>query len=66
MQVNKVIYILLALFLGSLVFINLCRQEYARYSTLNILLDRYPTHLAIISAVINVFKPADEQGNVTL
>ena len=57
MQVNKVIYILLALFLGSFGI----HKFYAGKNMQGI-----PHILAIISAVITVFKPADEQGNVTL
>ena len=66
MQVNKVIYILLALFLGSFGIHKFYAGKNMQGILHNILLDRYPHILAIISAVITVFKPADEQGNVTL
>lgn len=67
MQVNKVIYILLALFLGSFGI----HKFYAGKNIQGILhlifcWTGIPHILAIISAVITVFKPADEQGNVTL
>ncbi|HDB5454717.1 TPA: TM2 domain-containing protein [Staphylococcus aureus] len=77
MQVNKVIYILLALFLGSFGI----HKFYAGKNMQGILhlifcwtgiphlifcWTGIPHILAIISAVITVFKPADEQGNVTL
>lgn len=62
MQVNKVIYILLALFLGSFGI----HKFYAGKNMQGILhlifcWTGIPHILAIISAVINVFKPADEQ-----
>ena len=64
MQVNKVIYILLALFLGSFGI----HKFYAGKNILHLIFcwTGIPHILAIISAVITVFKPADEQGNVTL
>ena len=58
MQVNKVIYILLALFLGSFDMQGILHLIFCWTGI--------PHILAIISAVITVFKPADEQGNVTL
>lgn len=62
MQVNKVIYILLALFLGSFGI----HKFYAGKNMQGILhlifcWTGIPHILAIISAVITVFKPADEQ-----
>lgn len=64
---NKVNYILLALFLGSFGI----HKFYAGKNMQGILhlifcWTGIPHILAIISAVITVFKPADEQGNVTL
>ena len=61
MQVNKVIYILLALFLGSFGI-----HKFYAGKNMQGILHLIPHILAIISAVITVFKPADEQGNVTL
>lgn len=47
MQVNKVIYILLALFLGSFgIHKFYAGKKHARFPTLNILLDSHPTYIS--------------------
>lgn len=67
MEVNKIIYILLAFFLGSFGV----HKFYAgknMQGLLHILFcwTAIPHILAIISGVLVVFKPADSNGNVTL
>lgn len=66
MQVNKVIYILLALFLGSFGIHKFYAGKNMQGFLHLIFLTVIPHILAIISAIITVFKPADEHGNVTL
>ena len=66
MQVNKVIYILLALFLGSFGIHKFYAGKTCKVSYLIFFWTVIPHILAIISAIITVFKPADEHGNVTL
>ena len=46
MQVNKVIYILLALFLGSFGIHKFYAGKTCKVSTLNILLDSHPTYIS--------------------
>lgn len=67
MEVNKVIYILLAVFLGSFGI----HKFYAGkpiQGLLHILFcwTAIPQVLAIISAVLTLFKPADANGNVRM
>lgn len=67
MEVNKVIYILLAVFLGSFGI----HKFYACkpiQGLLHILFcwTAIPHVLAIISAVLTLFKPADANGNVRM
>ena len=67
MEVNKVIYILLAVFLGSFGI----HKFYAGkpiQGLLHILFGwtAIPHVLAIISAVLTLFKPADANGNVRM
>ena len=67
MEVNKVIYILLAVFLGSFGI----HKFYAGkpiQGLLHILFcwTAIPHVLAIISAVLTLFKPADANGNVRM
>lgn len=67
MEVNKVIYILLAVFLGSFGI----HKFYAGKTMQGILHILFcwttiPHVLAIISAILTLFKPADENGNVTM
>ena len=67
MEVNKVIYILLAVFLGSFGI----HKFYAGkpiQGLLHILFcwTDIPHVLAIISAVLTLFKPADANGNVRM
>ena len=67
MEVNKVIYILLAVFLGSFGI----HKFYAGkpiQGLLHILFcwTSIPHVLAIISAVLTLFKPADANGNVRM
>lgn len=64
-EVNKVIYIVLAVFLGSFGV----HKFYARKTGMGLLFLVFcwtgiPQILAIISAIIVLFKPSDEQGNV--
>ncbi|HHO0378978.1 TM2 domain-containing protein [Staphylococcus aureus] len=67
MQVNKVIYILLALFLGSFgIHKFYASKNMQGFLHLIFFWTVIPHILAIISAIITVFKPADEHGNVTL
>ncbi len=67
MQVNKVIYILLALFLGSFgIHKFYAGKNMQGFLHLIFFWTVIPHILAIISAIITVFKPADEHGNVTL
>ncbi|MGV1143324.1 TM2 domain-containing protein [Staphylococcus aureus] len=66
MEVNKVIYILLALFLGSFGIHKFYAKNMQGILHLIFCWTGIPHILAIISAVITVLKPAHEQGNVTL
>lgn len=64
-EVNKVIYIVLALFLGGFGV----HKFYARKMGMGLLFLVFcwtgvPHVLAIIGAIITVFKPADQNGNV--
>ena len=65
MEVNKVIYILLAVFLGSFGI----HKFYAGKSFQGIMHILFcwtaiPHILAIISAILTLFRPADENGNI--
>lgn len=64
-EVNKVIYIVLAVFLGSFGI----HKFYARKTGMGILFLVFcwtgiPQILAIIGAILTLFKPADQNGNV--
>ncbi|WP_436860254.1 TM2 domain-containing protein [Staphylococcus caeli] len=64
-EVNKVIYIVLAVFLGSFGV----HKFYARKTGMGLLFLVFcwtgiPQILAIIGAIIVLFKPSDERGNV--
>lgn len=64
-EVNKVIYIVLALFLGSFGI----HKFYARKTGVGILYLIFcwtgiPQILAIIGAILTLLKPADQNGNV--
>lgn len=67
MEVNKVIYILLAVFLGSFGI----HKFYAKKNLQGILFILFswtaiPQILAIISAILAVFNPSDENGNIVV
>ncbi|EHJ08503.1 TM2 domain-containing protein [Staphylococcus simiae] len=67
MEVNKIIYILLAIFLGSFGV----HKFYAGKNMQGILHLLFfwtgiPHILAIISAVLTLFRPSDENGNIMM
>lgn len=66
-EVNKVIYIVLAIFLGGFGI----HKFYARKTVIGLLYLVFcwtgiPQILAVVGAIITLFKPADQNGNILL
>ncbi|MBU0437081.1 hypothetical protein CW746_01150 [Staphylococcus succinus] len=64
-EVNKVIYIVLAIFLGGFGI----HKFYARKTIIGLLYLVFcwtgvPQILAVVGAIITLFKPADQNGNI--
>ncbi|PTI67655.1 TM2 domain-containing protein [Staphylococcus succinus] len=64
-EVNKVIYIVLAIFLGGFGI----HKFYARKTVIGLLYLVFcwtgiPQILAVVGAIITLFKPADQNGNI--
>lgn len=67
MEVNKIIYILLAVFLGSFgVHKFYAGKNLQGFLHLIFFWTGIPHILAIISAVLTLFRPADENGNIMM